>query len=119
MQVIIDGTEYVPIVDKPLGNGLLDALAIRFDCDIGDNITIREYLHALLKTLWDEGEGFSGKRPFGNSGWEGDLEAPLVRAGYVTGLVDKNGDVFSVDQEEYSCFVFDLIAAMCFGTKEK
>lgn len=35
--------------------------------------TIRGYLKALLHKLWDEDEGFSGKRPFGNSGWYRDL----------------------------------------------
>lgn len=36
-------------------------------------ITIGGYLQALLARLWTDGEGFSGKRPFGNSGWEDDL----------------------------------------------
>lgn len=35
--------------------------------------TIREYLASLVEMLWVEGEGFSGKRPFGNSGWEAEL----------------------------------------------
>jgi len=35
--------------------------------------TIRDYLKVLLSTLWEEGESFSGKRPFGNSGWEYEL----------------------------------------------
>lgn len=32
--------------------------------------TIGEYLKKLLLTLWDEEDGFSGKRPFGNSSWK-------------------------------------------------
>jgi len=40
--------------------------------------TVKGYLKALLSTLWDEGEGFSGKRPFGNSGWEYDLTDALI-----------------------------------------
>lgn len=35
--------------------------------------TIGEYFVALLVQLWDQGEGFSGKRPFGDSGWEWEL----------------------------------------------
>lgn len=35
--------------------------------------TIREYLTALLTAVWVEGEEFSGKCPFGNSGWEAEL----------------------------------------------
>lgn len=40
--------------------------------------TVKGYLKALLFTLWDEDEGFSGKRPFGNSGWEYDLTDALI-----------------------------------------
>lgn len=39
--------------------------------------TVRDYLKALLAALWNEGEGFSGKRPLGNSGWEHELLVPL------------------------------------------
>lgn len=35
--------------------------------------TPREYFRKLLKALWEEGDSFSGKRPFGNSGWDSDL----------------------------------------------
>lgn len=45
--------------------------------DSGAN-TVKGYLKALLSTLWDECEGFSGKRPFGNSGWEYDLTDALI-----------------------------------------
>lgn len=53
--------------------------------------TIRGYLVALLATLWREEEGFSGKRPFGNSGWPWDLFVPLVKAGLLTGKLDEDG----------------------------
>jgi hypothetical protein len=53
--------------------------------------TIRGYLVALLRELWAEGEGFSGKRPFGNSGWKWDLYAALVKAGFVVGTFDEDG----------------------------
>ena len=49
----------------------------------GDTLTIKEYLHKLLSTLWDEGESFNGKRPFGNSGWEYDIYTALVKCGAV------------------------------------
>ncbi len=32
-----------------------------------------------------EGEGFSGKRPFGNSCWESDLYWPLAKADVIEG----------------------------------
>lgn len=46
--------------------------------------TVRGYLYALLATAWDEEEGFSGKRPFGNSGWKREIVGPLVKARYTT-----------------------------------
>lgn len=45
--------------------------------------TVKDYLKELLNELWREGEGFSGKRPFGNSGWEYDLYAALLRANVI------------------------------------
>lgn len=53
--------------------------------------TIRDYLVALLATLWEHGEGFGGKRPFGNSAWQYDLYFPLVEVGYITGSLDEEG----------------------------
>ena len=44
--------------------------------------TVRDYLVALLAELWREEEGFSGKRPFGNSGWQSDIYDAMARAGY-------------------------------------
>lgn len=41
--------------------------------------TIREYLRNLLTEVIVKGEGFSGKRPFGNSGWEYELFTALAK----------------------------------------
>lgn len=62
-----------------------------------DAATIRDYLKALLLTLLAEGEGFSGKRPFGNSGWDRDLHIPLVKAGIVKGTLDEDGYIVEID----------------------
>lgn len=59
-----------------------------FSQDLGKTITVRNYLKELLLRLWDEGEGFSRKRPFGNSGWEFDLYAGLIREGFIEGTVE-------------------------------
>jgi hypothetical protein len=57
-----------------------DILKIKMvDNDAGAK-TIREYLVSLIYQLWVEGEGFSGKRPFGNSGWEYELYNSLAAA---------------------------------------
>lgn len=61
------------------------------DCPMQDNdsgaTTIRGYLKALLTTLWIEGEGFSGKRPFGNSNWEDDIAFALVKGKCIKGRI--------------------------------
>ena len=53
--------------------------------------TIGEYFEKLLFTLWEEEDCFSGKRPFGNSGWKGELYLALVTADVVNGVIDEEG----------------------------
>jgi hypothetical protein len=72
-----------------------------------DAKTVREYLVALLAAVWGEGEGFSGKRPFGNSGWKWDLYEPLVRAGHISGEFDNDGYLSRFDDDKGN----ELIAA--------
>lgn len=67
--------------------------------DAGNNITIRQYLKKLLTTLWVEEEGFSGKRPFGNSGWQYAVYKPLIKAKLIKGAIDKDGFISDVDTE--------------------
>ena len=59
--------------------------------------TIGEYLEKLLITLWNEEEGFSGKRPFGNSGWKWEIYTALISAKIVDGKLDEDGYIEEVD----------------------
>lgn len=59
--------------------------------------TVRDYLIELLRVLWREEEGFSGKRPFGNSGWAYEVYAPMVTAGFIAGALDEDGYVEDCD----------------------
>lgn len=72
------------------------------DCPLEENDayadTVKDYLKALLRALWDEGEGFSGKRPFGNSGWEGDLLDPLINQGLAKSYPEANKLIFKAIQ---------------------
>lgn len=68
-----------------------DILALPLGKNDSGSDTIGGYLVELLATLWGSGEGFSGKRPFGNSGWEYDLYLPLIKAGLVRGTIDEDG----------------------------
>jgi hypothetical protein len=46
-----------------------------------EEITVGDFLLELLKTLWEEGESFSTKRPFGYSFWQWDLARAMGKAG--------------------------------------
>ncbi len=59
--------------------------------------TVGDYLKLLLLTLWDEEEGFSGKRPFGNSGWQYEIYKALISAKVIDGELDEAGYVDEVD----------------------
>lgn len=87
-------------------------LDVKFQSDDLGKVTFREYFHKLLQTLWYEDEGFSGKRPFGNSGWSWDLFRGLVANGLVTGSFDKYGDV-DLDIDEASVLIQTMISVMC------
>lgn len=74
--------------------------------------SIRDYLQKLLRTLWNEGEGFSGKRPFGNSGWQTELQVALIRAGLPFGTLDED-DYFEDDgPEDFDAFILRCIEAL-------
>ncbi|MBN3839304.1 hypothetical protein [Burkholderia sp. Ac-20349] len=117
MNVIIDGVRYIPAPAPCENPELLDFV---FHCtDLEREVSIREYLGELLKALWDEGEGFSSKSPFGNSGWEYSLYGALIKAGAVEGRLDEYNGRFCVDhisgteQGKANQIVFSLIAKMC------
>ena len=117
MKVLIDGVEYAPLAVKPTGNNLLDALNVQLSREFED-MNVRMYLCSLLTTLWDEQEGFSGKRPFGNSGWEYDLYEPLIRDGFIEGELDEDGRVWKIADERMAhAFINDLILAVFNGVE--
>ena len=64
--------------------------------DVGA-ISIGDFLGELLLTLWNEKEGFSGKRPFGNSAWDYDVYAALIKHGAIPGTLDEDGYVEEID----------------------
>ena len=74
--------------------------------------SIRTYLKALLTTLMKKGEGFSGKRPFGNSGWEYDMCIPLIKAGLVEGKLDGDGYIDSFNEDAAVQLIYKAINAL-------
>lgn len=78
------------------------------DNDAGAD-TVADYLHSLLWKLWQEGEGFSGKRPFGNSVWECDLYVPLIAGEFIEGELDEDGYVNWCDEGTGNDLIFQCI----------
>jgi hypothetical protein len=74
--------------------------------------TIRGYLVALLAAVWDQGEEFNGKRPFGYSDWQWDLWEALARAGHVSGTFDEGGHLDDVDRRKGRELIASAIRAL-------
>jgi hypothetical protein len=96
----------------------LKALDLEFFCDdLDEKMSIRTYFYTLLSTLWNEAEGFSGKRPFGNSGWQYVLRKPLVESKYVAGSIDYGDpeypEVELKSQDAFDDFVQGMIKELC------
>ena len=85
--------------------------------DLNEEITLRQYFYDLMSSLWCEGEGFNGKRPFGNSGWDYDIYAPLVRAELIKGRIDDDGYIAELDEVEANKFVLTKILQPMFDIK--
>lgn len=72
--------------------------------------SLREYFYTLLLALWYQGEEFSGKRPFGNSGWDWDIYACLVKLEVIKGKLDEDGYLDKFDKVAANKLVPKLIA---------
>jgi hypothetical protein len=92
--------------------GPRDILQLPMQRNDANAATIKDYLKALLATLMREGEGFSGKRPFGNSGWDYDLFLPLLKAGIVKGKLDEDGYIEDINQAEAEGLILSAIEAL-------
>jgi hypothetical protein len=80
--------------------------------DFPEEITLKQYLKYLLLAIWDEKEGFSGKRPFGNSGWEYDIYAALVKSNFVEGKLDECGCVEEIDEKKADELIEEAIKSL-------
>ena len=75
-----------------------------------DGISIKGNLGMLLQTLWKEGEGFSVKRPFGDSDWRyTHFYVPLALAGLIDARIDERGYPRDIDTEKGDKIVLELI----------
>ena len=90
----------------------MDVLDLPMPTNDAKAATVRAYLLALLTTVWTQEEGFSGKRPFGNSGWQHDVYRTLVLHKAVPGKLDEDGHIEDVDTAEADKIVIAAIAEL-------
>lgn len=74
--------------------------------------TVREFMRKLLVKMWDEGEGFSGKKPFGNSGWEQPITLAMIRAKLINGEIDEDGFIKTMDRSASERLIRKAINAL-------
>ena len=79
--------------------------------DIG-TVTARAYLKRLLHDLLMKGESFSGKRPWGNSGWEHELAMPLSIAGVIDADIEDERYAYPKDEDDYKAALAALVEAL-------
>lgn len=75
--------------------------------DLDKEVTVAEWLRAILRALVIEGEVFSAKRPLDNDGWHCDLQVALVKSGAIDGQVDEYDYLEWVNHGQYE----DLLLA--------
>jgi len=80
-----------------------------------DAPTVRAYLMALVREVWRRGEGFSGKRPFGNSSWESDVYYALGRVGLIRATFDADGELLDVDEDAGNVLILAAIDQLSEG----
>lgn len=91
--------ETFSIDDKDKKKDILDI--VFYSDDLRTNLSIKDYLKKLLTTLFEEQDGFSGKRPFGNSCWDYNLYHALFKNGLIDGEeeIDEDGEVLEVNYD--------------------
>lgn len=65
-----------------------------------EGTSLRVMLKDLLTMVLLQGEEFSGKRPWGDSGWEFDIYRAMVLNGFIKGAVDEYGDIYNYSLAE-------------------
>jgi hypothetical protein len=74
--------------------------------------TVRDYLKALLRGVWEDLECFSGKRPFGNSSWEYELYYALADAEVITAELNEEGEFIDFDEDGARKLIFEAIESL-------
>lgn len=80
--------------------------------------TVRGYLVAIVAAVWDRGSDFSGKRPFGSSGWYFDIYTALAKAGHICATFDENDyidEISDVERDKADSMISSAIQSL--GTR--
>jgi hypothetical protein len=83
-------------MQKVIGRAILDLPMPQNDAVAK---TVRDYLQRLLRGVWIDGEGFDGKRPFGNSDWQNEVYAVLVTNDFLEGDENRLPDCYVTAEE--------------------
>ncbi len=100
--------DYYGSINLIIGNAVLACPMGENDAEAG---TVGEYLVKLLRLVWEEEEGFDGKRPFGNSGWKSEVYKALVEANLIKGKMT-DGYLEDYDEAEADKLIDLAIDAM-------
>lgn len=90
----------------------MNVLDVKMHMNDANAETVRDYLKALLLKLWKEDEGFSGKRPFGNSGWQYEVHYALAKADLIKCEFDEDGDLVDYDQDHADKLILEAIKTL-------
>lgn len=85
-----------------------DILALPMGENDADAATIGQYIMILGEMLFEERDDFSGKRPFGNSGWIYGVYEALVAGNALEGRLDEDGYLEDVDNDAADAIIARL-----------
>lgn len=79
--------------------------------------SIREYMALIACEVWRWQDGFSGKRPFGNSGWCWEVYQAVIDRGLVEGVASED-DLTDEQRRSVDAWVLGAIWLMGRGPRE-
>lgn len=74
--------------------------------------TICGFLSRLLEQVWTLDEEFSGKRPFGSSGWRFVVYRALIEQKLIAGTFDEYGGIEEFDMAAADQLILSAIKAL-------
>ena len=83
-----------------------------------ETLPLKDFLYGLNELLLEDPDSFSGKRPYGNSGWKFEIYKTFIKAGLVPGKIDSAGYLKYVDKlEAYKFLLNNVLKPLFHQTK--